>query len=132
MVRCETGSSCVRGRFVETYLRQRWRGEDDGRDALIARRACVAGQQVGGHDAALHPRYGRVRETAACDGVASGVNSGVAHALEILVDGDAALLHTLDARHVYGQVIDLRYASRRVDNQVSGDLHHLPGAASVD
>src|SRR5918999_5218594 len=78
------------------------------------------------------PRDGRVRETAACDRVAGRTNSGVTHALEILVDGDAALLRTLDAYHVQGQVIDLRYASRRVDSQVSGDLRHLPGAASVD
>src|SRR5918992_1898013 len=132
MVRRETEPLCSRRRFVQTYLRQRWRGEHDGRDALIVRRARVAAQQVGGHDAALHPRYGRVRETAACDGVAGRVDSGVTHALEMIVDGDAALLRTLDACHVQGQVIDLRYASRRVDSKVSGDLRHLPGAASVD
>jgi hypothetical protein len=96
----ETQSLCPRRLFVETHCHQRWRGKDDGRDAQIVRRACVAGQQIGGHDAALHPRYWREWETAAGDSVTGRVNSGVAHALEMLVDGDAAVLCALNACHV--------------------------------
>lgn len=51
--------------------------------------------------------------------------------MEVLVDCDAALVDTLDACRIEGQVVDLGHASRGVNHKIADDLALLSPASSA-